>query len=206
MKSIAQLFEIGGGPLGPSVKFNGQNGLIRSYLDLMSEKNGFYAFESALLVRPAFIKEGTITDSKNWNNIDLWKKAYQSLQPDAFFFAEDIFGNQFGVKNESIIRFEAETGEVEFFANSIEDWAGMILKNFNLHTGYPIAKAWQAKYGPLKTGMRLILKQPMVLGGNIEIDNMVCWVDVKGMRARGPLAEQIKDVQDGEQIVFKYTD
>lgn len=205
-QAIKQLFDISSKPLGPSVRYNGMQGLMRSYLDLIGEKNGFYAFESALLVRPGFANERKVIDSRSWNEESLWKFSYESLKPEAFFFGEDVFGNQFGIKSDSIIRFEAETGEVEIFANSLEDWAGKILQNFNLHTGYPIAKNWQKNNGSLGMSNRLVFKQPLVLGGKIDMDNLICWNDVKAMRARGALAEQIKDVPDGGQIIFKYSD
>lgn len=204
--AIENLLGVGSVAIGPDAEFKGKEGIMRAYLDLLNERNGFFAFESALLVRPGFVQAGPVLDSRAWNQTSLWKITYESLQPAAFFFAEDVFGNQFGIESDQVIRFEAETGEIESFASSLEEWAAKILTDFNYHTGCPIARVWQEKHGSLEQGNRLVLKQPLVLGGKIVLENILCWNDVKAMRARGSLAEQIKDVPDGGQVVFKYTD
>jgi hypothetical protein len=204
--ALEKLIKIGSESIGPATVFSGKEGTVRAYLDLLNERNGFYAFESALLVRPGFADEGPVVDSRVWNQPLLWKVAYESLQPKGTFFAEDVFGNQFGIESEKIIRFEAETGEVEHFASSLEEWADRMLTEFSYYTGYPIAHQWQEKHGPLELGKRLVLKQPLILGGKIDLENIICWNDVKAMRARGSLAEQLKDVPEGGQIVFEYTE
>jgi len=206
MAPIGQLLNICSQPLGPPSEFKGEKGLLRKYLNLLNKRNGFYAFESALLFRPGFVQSGLVLDSRTWNDATLWKEAYGTLQPTAFFFAEDIFGNQFGIESGGIVRFDVETGEVEAFSKSLKDWVQLILDDFEFHTGYPIARDWQARNGAMEPGTRLAFRQPLVLGGEICIDNLICWNDLKLMRARGALAQQIKDVPDGSQVIFKYTE
>jgi hypothetical protein len=78
-----------------SQEINGLLGSLRQDLyKIITAKNGFYAFESALHVFPAnFVcKE---MDLGKWNSLELWRSNYESSMGGYLFFAEDIFGNQF---------------------------------------------------------------------------------------------------------------
>jgi hypothetical protein len=122
------------------------------------------------------------------------------------FFAEDIFGGQFGVKGDVIYSLDTETGELSQLAGSVEEWARKILDDHEFITGYPIAHQWQAQNGTLAAGDRLVPKQPFVLGGEYSVTNIVALEAVKGMRFRGDLAVQIRDLPDGASITFKIVD
>src|SRR5688500_8361407 len=80
---------------------------------ILENKNGFYAFESALLVRPSQAPSASVLDIQSWNSWDLWREAYGETVAGITFFAEDIFGCQFGVRQESVVSFNPETGEIE---------------------------------------------------------------------------------------------
>jgi hypothetical protein len=91
-------------------------------LQMLALKNGFYAFESALQVFPAAHFAGPMTLSR-WNSHGLWKFEYEGIADDKLFFAQEAFGNQFCIFQERIWFFDAETGELEFRADSLNDWA-----------------------------------------------------------------------------------
>jgi hypothetical protein len=204
--NLRKLLDISSGALGPSSEFRGKTGLMRGLLELLSERNGFFTFESALLVRPGCIAGGAIIDARSWNEPGLWKSSYGELEPDAFCFAEDAFGNQFAVQSEGVIRFDSETAECQAFAGSLDEWATKILEDYELHTGYVLARDWQVLHGPMPAGSRLLARRPFVLGGEYAVGNLICWNDVKGMRARGALARQLKHVPEGGRVEFEYVD
>jgi len=80
-------------------------------LKWLRQKNGFYAFESALHVFPIGTKDG-VMDLETWNHLDTWRDTYDGLANGYLFFAEDIFGNQFCLQQDGTSGFEAETGAV----------------------------------------------------------------------------------------------
>lgn len=121
-------------------------------------------------------------------------------------FAEDIFGGQFAIKGDAIVSFEPETGEVTEIAGSIAGWARKILDDYEVITGYPIARQWQAANGALARGERLIPKRPFVMGGEYSVENLFAVEAVEGMRFRGDIAVQIRDLPDGASITFKIVD
>ena len=140
---------------------------------------------------------------ERWNAPDLWCDAYDDLAADCFFFAEDVFGNQFAIRQARIVSFEAETGQIEDVADTLEEWADQMMEDYEYLSGYPLAHAWQELNGSITAGSRLVPKIPFVLGGEFNVDNLHELDAVKGMRWRGDLAIQIRDLPDGASIELK---
>ena len=172
---------------------------------LLTNKNGFYCFESALHIFPSGEAKNTIS-LESWNSQDLWRKDYDSLAEKGLFFAEDIFGVQFCILDNKIVTFDPETGDTELIANNLEDWAKCILDDYEFLTGFSFAHSWQQRYGAIPPGKRLIPKIPFVLGGEFEIENLYALESIKGMQFRADLARQIKNNPDGTKIKFKIVD
>lgn len=168
--------------------------------ELLSMRNGFIAFESALLVRGAGLGVG---DAQAWNSPDGWRAEYGDLAEGLWFFAEDTFGGQFALDGDAVIYFEPETGERERLASSIEDWARHILSDWEVSTGQPLAHGWQSRFGPLPPGTRLCPVMPFVLGGEFSIDNLALVDDVQAMRTRGDLALQLRSLPEGAQVRYR---
>jgi len=167
--------------------------------ELLKIKNGFYAFEAALHIFPSQRIRPPVS-LEHWNEPRLWRAEYRGLADDALFFAEEAFGNQFCIRNESVCFFEAETGEFREMAKSIEDWARIILGDYEFQTGFPLLHDWQLKTGALQPGQRLIAKFPFVLGGEYVLDNLAAMDAVEIMRARGNIAWQLHDVPEGANV------
>jgi hypothetical protein len=172
----------------------------RSLRVLLADKDGYYAFESALHLFPSRSVPGHI-GVVEWNSRDLWKGEYGALIPDNLvFFSEDIFGVQFGLDENSVIEFDPETADIRFVADDVDDWAKLILSDYETITGFPIAHQWQIANGPLPVGTRLSPLTPFVLGGAFDLANIKCSNAVDGMRIRAPIARQIHDLSDNSRI------
>jgi hypothetical protein len=167
MRSIEKLVSIGsealGTPLGAMPEFLERWRLGPELFELLKLRNGFYAFESALHVFP--ITEDSSSGLEGWNAEALWRCEYGECTQGLLFFAEDIFQDQFCLREDGVFRFYAETGETALLAPSIEAWAELILDDYREQTGWPLAHDWQAANGPLPRGKRLMPKIPFVLSG-----------------------------------------
>jgi hypothetical protein len=169
------------------------------------ERNGFFAYESALLVRP-FSFGGLPLGLVEWNENDLWKREYATPPTKWLFFAEDVFGVQFCIGDGGVREFNPETGEATEICSSIEEWCRLIVENSRVKTGYPLAHAWQVGNGPIPVGQRLLPKRPFVLGGKYSVENLYALDEVEGMVFRASIANQIRDVPDGGTVVLKAVD
>lgn len=172
---------------------------------LLSRRNGLYAFKQALHVYSDLgnaEEPGLIV----WNSDGLWKHEYGELARGAVFFAEDIFGVQFCVLDGVIATFDPETGETETVARDLAGWAKSILADYEFLTGYQLGHAWQSRHGALKPGTRLVPKQPFVLGGAFDVENLNALDAASGMAARGHIAVQLAGLPDGAQVKITITD
>ena len=169
--------------------------------ELLQRKNGFYAYESALLVRPSR-NMGAPLGLCEWNAPALWGGSY-ARKIDALFFAEDIFGVQFCIHDDAVSTFDPETGAFDELGQSIAEWTREVIENRDLRTGYPLAHEWQARNGALAPGERLLPKSPFVLGGKYEVENLCRSNDIKGMLFRASIANQIQNLPDGSQVILR---
>lgn len=203
MNSLDRLAELGGASLGeplraeqiPSPVLEGGLG------QLLLQKNGFLAFESSLHIFPCGTGQ-TPMSLEAWNDPGLWRSAYPDLPQSLVFFAEDAFGSQFGIQGHCVVSFDPETGELASLAADLDDWAATVLKEYEVLTGYPLGHAWQEEHGALPEGQRLVPKVPFVLGGEFSVDNLHALDAVQGMKLRGSIASQIRDLPDGTEVVF----
>ncbi|EPL6457044.1 hypothetical protein [Providencia rettgeri] len=173
--------------------------LIKELGSLLEKKNGFYGFESALHVFPyeSIDAEMGLID---WNKHDLWIAAYKDMALGAFFFAEDIFGNQFCIKDDLIQIFDPETGSFDQLAANVDEWSKVILVDYDFLTGYSLANQWQNTYGKIQPMHRLVPKIPFVLGGEYTLENLYLSPTVESLKFRASLALQIRDIPDGVSI------
>lgn len=204
-ESIEKLLEVASPPLAAGHAALSQNlwslgGPQTGALEeLLKQRNGFYAFESALHLFPADSARGTL-GLEEWNGPSLWRDAYSGMADEGLFFAEDLFGGQFVLRPEGVFTFDPETGELEEIAQDLEGWAAAVLDDYEVLTGHPLAHEWQASRGALQPGHRLVPKIPFVLGGKFEVANLHLLPAVKGMRLRGSIATQIRDLPEGAQV------
>ncbi|HYE53750.1 MAG TPA: hypothetical protein VD996_02870 [Chitinophagaceae bacterium] len=201
---LSKLLSISSPPLSPAVKapaVNAKETVIKQLYSLLEKRNGFYAFENALHVFALTPSPGQFSLSQ-WNDPALWISNYGGLADGMLFFAEDILGMQFGIKENKIYTFEPEYAAVELIATDLEGWAKAILDDYNYLTGYPLAHDWQMEHGSLPPGKRLAPKIPLVGGGKLDVSNMYAADPVQLMRFRGMIAQKIKDLPDGTRIKF----
>lgn len=208
----------------------GGNGTAQ-LVELLQERNGFYAFERALHVLPSNCVNSEIAadslanlpqtgrilsaaddqsrlmrsamDLEHWNMDGLWRNEFGTAAKGLLFFAEDAFGEQFGLANGKIWRFNPESAVREQFARDLQEWAEKILADYSLETGYQLAHDWQQQNGELREGQRLIPKIPFIMGGKYETDNLFALDAGKAMRYRADIWKQVRDLPDGTQIQLK---
>lgn len=206
--SVMELLKLASAPLnqsGVSADFipTGFSETLRNELvSILSVRNGFYIFESALHFLPS--KTSLLSVGiEEWNRPNGWRAEYGKLSDGCLFFAEDIFGGQFCIESNRIWQFDPETGERVLVGASFDEWAKNVLNDYEIMTGYPLAHAWQEINGVIPEGMRLVPRTPFVLNGEFALSNLVLMDSEKSMRIRGNLARQISGLPDGAQISFK---
>lgn len=210
-ENLEALISNGEEPLGPRLTRlpkgmrKRAGGLGQELTELLGVKNGFFAYDRALRVFPLGKTEEGF-DLEEWNSAELWRSAYGDiLTGEELFFAEDIFGEQFLIREGSVWRFDPETGEQEAFAPTLDEWAYRILDEDQIEVGTLFANDWTHLHGPLDARKRLIPRRLFTLGGQFELENLFAADAVKAMRFRGEFARQIRDLPDGTEIELELT-
>lgn len=80
---------------------------------LLSAINGFVLFGGALHVRGAVREPAWHSLREAWRGAEAVARLYPALQPDDVPFGQDCVGDQYLLRDGSVIRLAAETGEVE---------------------------------------------------------------------------------------------
>ncbi len=171
--------------------------------DMLKLKNGFFAFETALHVFSVETTEwgyGLV----DWNSAKLWRSEYDGMADGFLFFAEDIYGEQFGIRDNKVYRFNPENGWTKKVSEKLADWAEIILTNYDFETGYSLAHDWQTANGALERGRRLLPRLPFVLGGAYSLENLCEHEPAEGMRWRASLAVQARNWTPGTKVRPKF--
>lgn len=202
--SLEKLLSICSNALSPKEEFKYYSEFFNSPLScelntLLDRKHGFYGFESALHVFP-FKTTNNEIGLVDWNKKNLWISAYEGMAIGALYFAEDVFGGQFCLKDDGVYFFEPETADFTKLANSINEWCELILSDYKVITGYTLAHLWQEMNGPIPSGYRLAPKIPFVAGGLYDLDNLYICSSHELMKAGANIALQIRDAPDGSSV------
>ena len=161
---------------------------------ILSKKNGFYCFETALHFYSADQLIAIDSIIKNILGNDSFS--------DMSFFAQDIFCNQFTIKDEKIYLLDIESLELEYIADNFEDWEKEVLNDYNYFTGYSLCHEWQKIYSKIYP-KRLNSKKPFILGGEYNIDNLFADEVQKIIESKLELAKKLIDTKDGDSVEIK---
>jgi len=206
---LEMLADLGGPAIGPQIQFAHNAHLFGEWqalghelLELLTIKNGLFAYESALLVRP-LRAHGDVLGISEWNSQDLWKADYNVDLSHTLHFAEDLVGGQYCLHGGEVCYFDPETGNRVPVAASMRGWSKLIVTQSALRTMNTLAHDWQLKNGAIPPGKRLLPVPPFVAGGKYDADHLFLTPDVDAMRFRAALARQIRNLPDGAQVTIQ---
>jgi hypothetical protein len=139
-------------------------------------------------------------DINVWNAPDGWREEYGELAEGLFAFAQDVFGGQFVVSSAGFEYFNLESAQRRSMGDDLETWAAALLSDWRYWTGFELAEEWQRANAPLARGHRLYARQPFVLGGEYEVDNLWSGRALDAVGYYGFIASQLHALPDGEEV------
>jgi hypothetical protein len=200
--TVGKILRLAEGPFEPDGRTSTNVASTTRALDeLLLVCDGFFLFDRAIRFFPR-------TDCiqslglQTWNSNGLWKKFYGNLTVNKYFFAEDVFGNQFYSNNSGVYSFDVESAESSFLCSSIEELLELLVSDGDLLSGRIIAEKWKKKFGAVEPLNRLVPNQLFVLGGEFSIKNLKSVNSVLGMQTRGPIAQKIYTLPDNTEVEF----
>jgi len=177
----------------------------RELADMLRAKNGFFAFEGALHVFPVGSGRRNI-ELARFNEASGWKARYWHVCDGLLFFAANVFGDLYGLRDDEVVRFDPETGLASALAPDLEGWAAWVVERRWTEVGWTVARDWQDRNGPLEEGRRLMPVRLFCMGGTADLDNLRAVPLEEGLSLRGEIASQIKDLPDGSAVRIQIVD
>lgn len=182
-------------------------GLPESLIGLLQEVNGFIKYHGGLHVRGASLEPV-------WHSLrDAWigDQSFQRLYPRVINsedvpFAEDCFGDQFFLRNGSVWRLAAETGDVESLELSFaEFFQAAEADPVEFLSLQPLIR-FQNDVGQLAPGFLLSAFPPYCIKATGKAVDLRAIPLFEQRRFLADLAAQIADLPDGATIRFNITD
>jgi len=168
------------------------------YLDFLKKYNGGYFYHNSLLLF-GFAEEESQFNIIHINSI--FKKHYQNIVDDLYFFGQDIFGNGFAFEKESVIFFNIESGQKEKLANSFDDWLDVLYNDLDYYTGESLAyELNDSVREELSKDKRLCPKYPFILGGEYTSDNLVLKRYLDNISYNSDIAKQVYNLPKGSKV------
>jgi len=176
------------------------------YREMLRQRNGFFCYHRSLHFFGA-CRAPRYHSLLQWNDPEGWRKEYRSLAENLIFFAEDVFGYQFALRDKKIVRFDFESGVCKPMARSFRKWFQLLEKRIDEHSGWPVAVHWEEIQGQsIPFESHLSVYPPFIAGGEYDAEHLKPIDRFQHMGFSGHLAWQIKDLPDGTQIEISFED
>jgi len=173
----------------------GSDILDKSSIDFIRTFNGAYFFDNSLHFFRVGYKSVIFHDAELING--MIRHYYSDFVYESIFFAEDIFGNLFGIETSGdIILFNIESAEKEIISNGFSNYLNAIFNELDYYTGNKFATDTEV-LNQLNKGYRFCPKYPFVLGGEYDLKNLVLKPFEENYIFNSNLAKQIKEQPDG---------
>jgi hypothetical protein len=141
-----------------------------------------------------------------WNSPDLWRKNYGDLVDDYYFFAEDIFGNQFGHKvseaSDEVFLFWVDDGRVESFeADFVDFLVSTVYGTIAFDEMRSLSDEFQTRASKVPMLHHLTYRIPLLLGGRSDdLENLEISPAVDHLRFSGQVVVQCRALPVGTRI------
>ena len=169
-------------------------GLVR----VLSDINGFILHDGAVHVRGASLSPGWHSVRAAWRGPNAFHTLYDAVRASDIPFAQDQVGDQFLIRDGIVVRLFAETGEVEWLSDSLEDFFSKVTKNIEAFLNVGLNHK-------LQPGQLLHAYPPFcVKDASRGVSLRPCSAEeVIVVHAR--FAKEIADIQDGGRIEVRPT-
>jgi hypothetical protein len=166
-------------------------------------RNGCVAYRGAVHVRGACLDPAWHSLRAACEGPTAFPVLYPALSPDDVPFAEELFGDQFILRDGRVLRLTAETGDLEGTAESVEAWFEQLLEDVAGLLGYEPSAALARVGGKLGAGQLVSVFPPLVVdaGEQPRSFRAIDALDCRG--ALAAFARQIRDLPDGAPVEIK---
>ncbi len=132
---------------------------------------------------------------------------YPSVQPDDVPFAQDFLGDQFLLREGSVVRLSGETGHIEQTGLDLSNFLDSAGRNPEEFLGLGLLRQFESEHGAgaLDPGKLLSVYPPLCTNGAPAGVSLRPIPAIERIRFLGDFARQISGLPDGAAFRFKVT-
>jgi len=173
---------------------------------LLGRRNGGYFWGGALHVFGACVEPASHS-LVAWNGPAVWRGEYGEVADGLVFFAENGFGDQFGLDaSGKVFELDAEQGTVEERADDFDQWLLMAVEATDELLSRPVFAAWVQKHGRLPYGSQLQAFPPFIFAESAEAVELSAVDALENMQFHATLARTIANLPEGSRVKVEFTD
>jgi hypothetical protein len=174
-----------------------------AYTQLLASQNGFIAFAGGLHVRGAVLEPQWHSIRAALEGLEALHRLFDVLTPADVPFAQNVLGDQYILRNDSVLRLDAETGTLEpmqldldaFLEESTADPIGFL--------GIQPLLNFQQLGGALEPGQLLSVYPPFLIRTDSDKRSFAA---VPASQVIGSLAQFVRETQslpDGSRVTIR---
>lgn len=180
--------------------------LHKTHRQLLQKRNGGYFYGSALHIFGA-CQEPSFHGLTPWNAPDAWRGPYGVAVEGLVFFAEDAFGDQFGLDDTGkVFVLRAEQGIVEELADDFDQWLLMAVEAPDELLARATFTAWVKTHGHLPHGSQLQAYPPYIFAEDPDAVALEAVDALDNMVFHAALAQTIANLAPGARVKLDFTD
>ena len=173
---------------------------------LLARRNGGYFYGGALHLFGACL-EPEFHSLPSWNDPHGWRVPYGTAVEGLTFFAEDAFGDEFGLDpSGKVFTLHAESGRVEELADDFEQWLLMAVEAPDELLSRGTFNRWVQAHGHLPHGSQLQAYPPFLFAEEPEDVQLEAVDALDNMAFHAALAETIATLPEGTRVKLDFTD
>jgi hypothetical protein len=180
--------------------------LSKTHRLLLQRRNGGYFWGGALHIFGA-CAEPSFHSLKAWNDPALWRSTFGSATGDLTFFAEDAFGDQFGLDAAGKVhRFLAEFAETEEIADDFDQWLLIAVEAPDELLSRAVVANWIKDHGHLPHGSSLQAYPPFRFLEEDDTAQLEAVDAVENMHFHAAIVEQLASIPEGAAVRIEFTE
>lgn len=177
-----------------------------THREILKRRNGGYFWGGALHLLGA-CREPLWHSLSHWNAPETWTAAYRGAADGLTYFAEDAFGDQFGLEpGGKIFAFRAERGELEEIADDFDQWLLMAVEAPDELLARHVFARWASAHGRLPYGSQLQAYPPFLFVEEDDQAQLEAVDAVENMHFHASLAVQLAEIPEGTRAKIEFTD
>lgn len=180
--------------------------LPKSLRALLEQLNGFIQFDGGFHLRGACIEPGWHALRTAWDGEDAFHRHYESVRETDVPFAQDALGDQFLLRDESVIKLESEFDEIETLNLSLREFIEKVQADPLEFLALQPLRYFQELGGQMTAGQLLSVWPPFVVDAGEKERSYRAIDAMDRLRFLADFAKQIRFLPEGQTIDIEWTE